>query len=325
MALKVIEYRQLVQILALFMIVQFGGLLLSTLVFNNSTYQQVQSAQVISSPASAVFYIAYIVFFSVLLLLILKFYKGIFRLVEGLVIFIASFEVFLIIGMYLNSSVSISIFGSAVPLSLLLAVALAILFVVAKNKWPNLKNTAAIVASIGVGVILGVGFSFTVAFIFMVILAVYDFIAVFVTKHMITLANAVSEKNLAFMVDVKELEAVSKSNFSSKELKAYRMEMRKAKISNPAFKTAVSNGLVPVSASVALGTGDLAMPLMVAVSAFKVYLSFTFSMFIAFGAIIGLVLTMLILKRFKRALPAIPPLLFGIIIGILLYYAYLVL
>ncbi len=325
MALRVIEYRQLVQILALFMIVQFGGLLLSTAVFDNTTYQQAQASQAISSPASAVFYIAYIIFFSILLLLILKFYKGIFRLVEGLVIFIASFEVFLIIGLYLNSGISLQVLGSAIPVALIVAVVLAISLVIAKNKWPNLKNTAAIVASIGVGVILGVGFSFEVAFIFMIILAVYDFIAVFITKHMITLANAVSEKNLAFMVDVKEVEAISKANFSKKELKAYDMEMRKAKISNPAFKNAVAKGMIPVSASVALGTGDLAMPLMVAVSAFKVYLSFTFSLFITFGAIIGLALTMLILKRFKRALPAIPPLLFGIAIGILLYYAYIAL
>ena len=38
---KVIEFRQLTQILTMFMIVQFLGLLLATQVFNGATYQEI--------------------------------------------------------------------------------------------------------------------------------------------------------------------------------------------------------------------------------------------------------------------------------------------
>ena len=43
---KVIEFRQLIQILTMFMIVQFLGLLLATQVFNGATYQELTGAQV---------------------------------------------------------------------------------------------------------------------------------------------------------------------------------------------------------------------------------------------------------------------------------------
>jgi hypothetical protein len=71
----------------------------------------------------------------------------------------------------------------------------------------------------------------------------------------------------------------------------------------------------------ALGTGNLAMPLMVAIAAYKVNLNFVLSFVIILGAILGLVITMLILRRYKRALPAIPPILFGIAVALLAYFA----
>ncbi|MGI0135057.1 MAG: hypothetical protein ACREBW_08895, partial [Candidatus Micrarchaeaceae archaeon] len=64
-----------------------------------------------------------------------------------------------------------------------------------------------------------------------------------------------------------------------------------------------------------------AMPLMMAVAAYKVFASFTFSIVIIIGATFGLILTMLILRKFKRALPAIPPLLFGIVVAMGIYLA----
>jgi presenilin-like A22 family membrane protease len=314
---RLIENRQLVGILTMFMIVQFAGIALATLWFNGATYQQITSSQVATGPTNAIFLIGYIIILAAVMILIFRFYHGakLFRVIEGVVIFIASFYVFLILLAYATQNTNIATAG---------AVIMAILLVAAKNKWVKLKNVAAIIASIGVGAVLGVGFSFLAAIIFMGLLAIYDFVAVFITKHMITLANVVTENNLAFMVDMSEVEGVPKSNFSKKEFAEYNKELKasgsRGRRIMSVMKKSSGMGLVPISANVALGTGDLAIPLMVAVSAYKLTLSFVPSFFIAFGAVLGLLLTMFILRKYKRALPAIPPLFLGVLIGFALYY-----
>ena len=314
---RLIENRQLVGILTMFMLVQFAGIALATLWFNGATYQQITSSQIVSGPSNVLLLLAYIILLAVAMILIFRFYHGakLFRVIEGVVIFIASFYVFLVIIAYLTQSSNTATIGAAI---------MAILLVAAKNKWVKLKNVAAIIASIGVGAVLGFGFSFIAAIAFMGLLAIYDFVAVFITKHMITLANVVTDNNLAFMVDMNEVEAVPKSDFSKKELSEYNKYVKSSgqrgkKILSVMKKTG-SMGMVPISANVALGTGDLAIPLMVAVSAYKLTLSFVPSFFIALGAVLGLILTMFILRKYKRALPAIPPLFLGVLIGFALYY-----
>ncbi len=313
---KLIENRQLIGILTMFMIVQFAGLALATMWFNGATYQEVQSSQVVSTPGNAFLLILYIIFLAIVMIVLFRVYRGvkIFLVIEGFVIFIASFYVFLIILAYITQSTVISTAGAAI---------LAIALVLSKNKWPRLKNSTAIIASIGVGAVLGFGFSFIAALIFMGLLAIYDFVAVFITKHMLTLANVVTENNLAFMVDMSEVEGMPKSSMSSKEQAEYKKALMKAPKrirSEAVVKSTQKLGLIPVSANVALGTGDLAIPLMVAVAAYKVSLSFAMSFFVVFGAILGLLITMFILRKYKRALPAIPPLLLGVLIGLACYY-----
>ncbi len=314
---RLIENRQLVGILTMFMLVQFSGIMLATLWFNGATYSEIASSQVVSGPTNALLLLGYIIILAVGMVILFRFYHGakLFKVIEGVVIFIASFYVFLVLLAYATQSTNISTIG---------AIILAFALVAAKNKWVKLKNVAAIIASIGVGAVLGFGFSFFAAIVFMGLLAIYDFVAVFITKHMITLANVVTENNLAFMVDMSEIEGVPKSSFSKKELNEYNKELKSAgqrgKRIMSAMKTTAAKGMVPISANVALGTGDLAIPLMVAVSAYKLTLSFVPSFFVAFGAVLGLIITMFILRKYKRALPAIPPLFMGVLIGLAAYY-----
>ncbi len=316
MPLRVIETRQLLQILAMFMIVQFFGLLLATVVFSGSTYQQVKSVQVVSSAVGALFYIFYIVIFSVVLLFLFKIYQGdkFFVVLEGAVIFISSFFVFLIIFGVVNTSALFNLAGIGITANFMAGIAGALILVLAKNRWPKLRNATAMIASVGVGLILGISFSFLAAVIFMIILAAYDFIAVFITKHMITMAKAMSSRNLAFLIGVSEYEALPRSDFSRKELEDYKKEGPGIS-GNSTFSNLYRRGMLPVVARVELGTGDLAIPLMVAIAAYGATLNFVLSFFIIFGAIGGLLLTTYILRRYKRALPAIPPLLLGIAAG----------
>jgi presenilin-like A22 family membrane protease len=318
--LRVIETRQLLQILVIFVIVQFFGVFLASTVFSGTTYQEVASAQIITTATSALLYIVYIIVFTAVIIFIFKVYKGdrFFILLEGAVIFISSFFVFLILSGLLTSAALFSIAGSAITSNFIIAIAAAVVLIVAKNKIPKLRNATAMIASIGVGIVLGISFSFLAAMIFMAILAVYDFIAVFITKHMITMAKAMSSRNLAFLVGVTEVEAIPKSSFTAKEIEEYKKDTVGMKM-NQTLTGLYKNGMLPIPARVELGTGDLAVPLMVAVSAYKVYLNFVLSFFIVFGAILGLLLTFYILKRSKRILPAIPMLFFGVAAGLLSY------
>ena len=308
-------------IFVMFMIVQFSGLLLASMLFSGATFEQVSSARVISSTENVVFYLFYIVIFAVILIFVARIYRGnkLFVIFEGAVLFITSFFVFLIVAVYFTGSVQSAFYGSSVYQDYLVAAILAAAMVIAKNKIPSLRNTAAIIASVGVGVVLGVSFSFLAAMVFMIILAVYDFVAVFITKHMITLANAVTERNLAFFIGASEIEALPRSSFSKADAKRFEKMKAMAEKKVPQIKELDRKRLIPIEVPVMLGTGDLGVPLMVSIAAYGVTLNFTLSFVVVLGSIFGLAITMLILARLKRALPAIPPLLFGILIALGIY------
>lgn len=319
---RVIEYRQLIQILTMFLIVQFAGILLATQVFTGVNFQQVQSAQMVSSSVSILFYVAYIAIFSVVIILIMRVYKGdkLFLVLEGAVVVVSSFIVFLVAISALYGSAFSSLYGTSNAIVFIIALALAIALVVAKYKQPRLRNFTAMIASVGVGLVLGISFSFLAAVIFMIILAAYDFIAVFITKHMIALGNMAIEKNLSFLIMVNEVEALPVSSLNRAERKEYENAKGELKKRGGIYGKVVESNMVPVAARTALGTGDLAMPLMMAIAAYKVHLNFVLSLVITIGAFLGLVLTMFILRKYKRALPAIPPLLFGIAVALLVYF-----
>ncbi|MCL5412697.1 MAG: presenilin family intramembrane aspartyl protease [Candidatus Marsarchaeota archaeon] len=330
MVVRIIEYRQLAQILAMFMVVQFLGLLLAVLVYSQVPLLQptnVAPAQVASSAATGLYFIAYIVAFAFIIILITRRLHGdlFFLIFEGVAIFASVFFFLLIAVSVLNGTVlpTINAFffldGPFLTIPFFAALLGGIAIVVAKNKWPRLRNAVAIIASVGVGVILGLGFSFLTALVFTAILAVYDFIAVFITKHMITIAKAASSKNLAFLVSVSEIEAVPENMLGKRDLAEYKKERNQLKKSNPVVKHIIESDMVPLAARIDLGTGDLAVPLMVAISAVNATGNFLLSMFVIIGAIGGLILTMFILRKYKRALPAIPPLFLGMGIAIIAY------
>ncbi len=78
-----------------------------------------------------------------------------------------------------------------------LALLLVILrLVFRKNIW--LRNISSIVATAGAGALIGASLGVVPLLIFLVLLAAYDFIAVFKTKHMVKLAKGLSGKNLSF-------------------------------------------------------------------------------------------------------------------------------
>ena len=305
------------------MFVQFFGLLLGIALFNNEIIPVPSQASqsLFSTPIDLLFYVAYIVIVSLILILVFRIYKGkkLFIAFEGIIIFIASLIVFMIVFGIVNDSTLITVYGTTITTNFSIAVIAALVLIYLKNKRPQLRNVAAIIASVGVGIVLGISFPFYLALAFMAIIAVYDFIAVFITKHMLALARVAEDNNLALLIGVNEIEALPEKSLD----KGYVAEYRKSKSELKKHKQLsilLGKNLVPVAARVELGTGDLAIPLMVAISAYTPGPNFVLSFFVIFGAIAGLLLTMFILRKYKRALPAIPPLFLGIIVFVLLYF-----
>ncbi|MBI5884657.1 hypothetical protein HZB89_01015, partial [archaeon] len=59
-------------------------------------------------------------------------------------------------------------------------------------------NISSVVATAGAGALIGVSMALVPIIIFIVLLSVYDLIAVFKTKHMVKMAKHIVKQNLAF-------------------------------------------------------------------------------------------------------------------------------
>jgi presenilin-like A22 family membrane protease len=136
---------------------------------------------------------------------------------------------------------------------------------------------AAAVASI-----LGISLAILPVFVLMIILAVYDAISVYKTKHMITLADAVTMERLPVLLVVP-----TTKGYSFLKQKSIKEQIKKKEKRDAVF----------------MGLGDIAIPGILAVSAFA-YLSgkdglFTFShVLVAVGTMVGCLIGFFILMRF---------------------------
>jgi presenilin-like A22 family membrane protease len=166
--------------------------------------------------------------------------------------------------------------------STLAAIAIALAFSGAKVFLPGLKNAAAILATAGVGVIFGISLDLLPLLLFLIMLSIYDFLSVFATKHMVEMANFIVKKDLAFTVTAR-----------APPKKAGEREQR-----------------------IDLGTGDMIAPIMLEVSAFTY--SPVASLFVFIGAVVSLGLFLTLVWKKKMVLPALPPIVLGMTISLLI-------
>jgi len=264
-------------ILALFLLTQLAGLWVGVTMVNASLTTP-EIAELNVSPAgdsgsilnSAIF-LGYILVGAVAIVLILKFYKGdmLFRLIEAMTLFVASSIVFYVILLYFE-----------VPLAILFAGLASATVTAVKFFTRKMKNAAAVLASMGVGAVFGFSLDMLPASLFVIGLAVYDFVAVYLTGHMVYMAKELGKRKLAFSVSATE--------------SVYSEEKKKEEKS-----------------TLELGTGDMAIPLMLAVSAYKFSYNVMDSLAITFGALLGLVFVLEYVTRKRTFMPALPPIIFG--------------
>ncbi|MDE1854961.1 MAG: hypothetical protein KGH57_01405 [Candidatus Micrarchaeota archaeon] len=302
---RLIEYRQLTSILAMFLIVQLVGLIIAFYLVSPSEVYIGQATS--GGSVGVIFYFIYLIIAAVILFFLFKKWKGprLFQGIEAIVVVSASFYLFII--------VLSAIFPNGSNYVLLASFAASVLLIAAKNRWPSLRNFTAVVASVGVGLVLGIYFGFFAAFVFMALIAAYDYVAVFVTKHMITLGRESVNRNLAFMVGTYDVEMVPRGYVKGKEAQRLRGEFKE--VNSKKFRQLMRSGGVPMPSFSALGAGDLAIPLMVAVSAYTTYFSYFLSASLVVFSCFGLVFAMYVSKHYMMALPAIPPLFAFVSIG----------
>jgi len=166
--------------------------------------------------------------------------------------------------------------------SMLLGIALGLAFSSAKMLRPQLKNAAAILATAGVGVIFGMSLGMLPVILFLILLSIYDYLSVFATKHMVVLADFVVQKDLAFTVTAK-----------APPVRPGEKERR-----------------------IDLGTGDLIAPIIMEVSA----LAFNpvATLFVFAGAVISMGTFLFLVSKKRMVLPALPPIVLGMIVFLLI-------
>ncbi len=244
------------------------------------------------SLANPVIFIAILLVFTSLLLVLIKFGK---RWAISAIIWIS---IFLTFG-YIFSALVVTTLGSGIIPDLLILM-LSIGATVILNRYPEwyVIDTLGILIAAGVASIFGASLETLPVVILLILLAVYDAISVYKTKHMITLAEGVIDLKTPILFVIPK-----KKDYSF-----------------------IRDGLAPISgggerAAFIMGMGDLIMPSILVVSA-NVFIRgtryFGFVNLPALGAIAGSLAGLLILLWFVNSgkpQAGLPPLNGGTIAG----------
>ncbi|NYZ60481.1 hypothetical protein H0O01_02175 [Candidatus Micrarchaeota archaeon] len=262
----------LVKVLLMFIVTQILGLYAGVYILQDArTNPIVQDFISVENGVSSLpLFVVYILLGAVIFLAIIKFHLEILlSLLEIVVISVTSSILFYsVIHPFLADALA----------AMAIAALLGIILAISKHFIHLLKNLAAVLSSAGAGAVFGFTFSFLASLIFFCIMALYDYIAVFRTKHMVSMAKEIIKHDMSFTITAKEKLPSGRET---------RLD---------------------------LGTGDLALPIMVEVSAYQIhpYLSLVTML----GAIAGVSFVLVYAWKHKVFLPAIPAILFGILISI---------
>lgn len=260
------------KLILLFLLAQLLGIFTGFIIFQDYTENPYVSSMVVtadaSNPANAFLFGLYILIgAAVMILLIKKFklYDFIFLAMEFVLIAVASSIVFYSF-LRLSFGFEISTIGG-----IILGLGLS----ASRRLWHDLKNFAAVMATAGVGVIFGISLAPLPAILFLIFLSFYDYISVFITKHMVEFADFIIKKDLAF--------------------------------------TVTSKGIVDGKPRrIDLGTGDLIAPILFEVSVLP--FSPIATLFVFAGALISLAVFLFLVWKKRIVLPALPPLVFGMLL-----------
>lgn len=282
-------------IVAFFALTQMLGVFTgAALIENAKLVPQIQELSIVTpeqstDPLFSLVFLFYILLGAGLILLVARFYKGnmLFRLLEFFVVASSSAVVFFAFSIVLGMDIFDAI---------LLSGTLAAAFAAAKFIFAQIKNATTVVSSAGVGALFGFSVGFIPTLLCILLLSIYDYIAVFKTRHMITLAKELGTRQLSFSVTAKTLPARKEKESEEKYVERAQKEGERMD----------------------LGSGDLAVPLMLAVSAYKLG-GLGNSLAVALGCTIGIYITLWFVSKRRVFLPALPPICLAGVAALLVY------
>ncbi len=262
------------------------------------------------NPLNAAVFIAYVLGGAVLALLFIRFLRGrlAFRLLEFAM---------------LTGSVSVLVLSfllGVVHMDFLVAVGfsggIGLLFALIKFFFKGLKNTAAVLSSAGVGALFGFSMGFWPALLFIAAISLYDYIAVFKTKHMLQLAQHLGSRELSFTITAEKKEEENQTPMPAFQSSLPASSARQSSIPSPrpAAKPSPSSGVDRLD----LGSGDLAVPAMLAVSTYGAA-GLGGSLAIAAGSTVSLYFLLKFVLDKRVALPALPPICMGALAALLIF------
>lgn len=283
---------------AIYLFVQTGAILLAPLFMPEfSAFPEP------NDPINPFVYIFLVLVMTGIILILIKYGRK--RIVQSIFyvsIFITMLYVFIPLFLLVDPEGTLALIAS-------LALAGGLMYLLAKKgEWYVIDGVGLIIA-VGVTAILGMSLGILPVIILLVIMAIYDAISVYKTKHMITLAEGVSTMRLPVLFIVPQKEGFSMDNVVKKgSILPKKDEPRDAFY---------------------MGLGDTVIPGLLAVSA-SLYLPETASflmtanLWAAVGAMVGGLLGYLVLFRYVlrgRPQAGLPFLNTGAIAGYLIAYA----
>jgi presenilin-like A22 family membrane protease len=243
-----------------------------------------------NNPMNILYIFVIIIVMTIVILIIARYWKK--QVIQVIILFAIGYTTFFIF---------LSLFGFLADiLSLVFSIIIAVALVIVLYKFPEwyIIDLCGVIVGAGAIAIFGISLSILLVIVLLVVLAVYDAISVYQTKHMIDLADTVMDLKLPVLLVVPKIRRYSLIN----ETKSLKEKLKENEERDAFF----------------MGLGDIVMPGILVVAAYhNISNGLPVALSVLAGTLIGfLVLMMFVIKGKPQA--GLPLLCSGAIIGYLI-------
>jgi presenilin-like A22 family membrane protease len=243
-----------------------------------------------SDPVNVLYIFVIIIVMTVIILIIARYWKK--QVIQAIILFAIGYTAFFIF---------VPLFGFLPEmLSIVVSLIIAVALVVALYKYPEwyVIDLCGVIVGAGAIAIFGISLSILLVIILLVVLAVYDAISVYQTKHMIDLADTVMDLKLPVLLVVPKIRRYS----LIKETKSLKEKLKEHEERDAFF----------------MGLGDIVMPGILVVAT---YHNITNGLPVTLSVLGGTLIGFLVLMRFVikgKPQAGLPLLCSGAILGYLI-------
>jgi presenilin-like A22 family membrane protease len=243
-----------------------------------------------SNPANILYIFVIIIIMTVVILIIAKYWKK--RLIQVIILGAVGYTSFFIFW---------TLLGSILPdiVAIIFSIFLAFILVLALYKYPEwyVIDICGVIVGAGAIAIFGISLTIFLVIILLVVLAAYDTISVYKTKHMIDLADAIMDLKLPVLLVVPKIR-----NYSLiKETKRLKEKLKEGEEREAFF----------------MGLGDVVMPGILAVASYNISNGLPVALCVIGGTLVGFIILMTFVIKGKPQ-AGLPLLCGGAILGYIL-------